>query len=485
MSISNTQAHRGWFPLFLNLAGRRVLVIGGGEVALRKARALLGCGAQLDILAPTPDPRVIEELTQESVRFVSGSYSDALLENMALVVIAEADGNTVLEVRRDADRRGLPVNVVDQFDHCSAITPAVIDRSPIKIAISSAGQAPELARMLRSRIEALLPASTGELARLAGSLQRKVRRRYPQLARRRRFLGWLFSGPPALAVEQGRAERARQLAEQALDQGRVDIRGSVALVGAGPGDPELLTLRALRLIQEADLIVHDGLVDPRILEYARRDAERIDVTKRRGHCRVDQEGIQRLLIEHARRGARVVRLKGGDPMIFGRGGEEITELRRHGIDYQVVPGITAASACGAYAGIPLTHRDHAQSVRLITAHCKESIDRLDWAELAADRQTLAFYMAVAKLDDIEQRLIGAGRNPNTPVALVENGTRPDQRVLLGSLSDLANLARHHELKSPAMLYVGEVAALAGELGWYGDVPLKSDCKERFEVRKAS
>ncbi len=485
MSISNAKPPQGWYPLFLNLAGRNVLVIGGDQVALRKTRALLRCKAHVVMLSNTPDPKTVEELATEPVCFLRGDYFAALLENIALVVIAEADENTALKVRQDADKRGLPVNVVDQFKHCSAITPAVIARSPIKIAISSAGQAPELARMLRSRIEALLPPSIGPLAQLAGRLQTTIRKRYPNMARRRQFLGWLFSGPPALAVERDQPEQARRLAEQALMKDSFEIKGSVALVGAGPGDPELLTLRALRLIQEADLIVHDGLVDARILEYARRDAERIDVAKRRGHCRVDQDGIQRLLVEHARRGARVVRLKGGDPMIFGRGGEEIAELRKHGIDYQVVPGITAASACGAYAGIPLTHRDHAQSVRLITAHCKASIDNLDWSELAADRQTLAFYMAVAKLDVIETRLIAAGRHPDTPIALVENGTRPNQRVLIGTLGNLAELADRHDLKSPAMLFVGEVAALASELGWYGDAPLHSVQDKHVEVRKAS
>ncbi|MCA1778223.1 MAG: uroporphyrinogen-III C-methyltransferase, partial [Xanthomonadaceae bacterium] len=277
--------------------------------------------------------------------------------------------------------------------------------------------------------------------------------------------------------------RAENRIKQQLECGDVPAVGSVALVGAGPGDPELLTLKALRLIQAADVIIHDGLVDQRILEYARRDAEFIDVAKRRGRCSTPQTTIHELLVSHARAGNRVVRLKGGDPMIFGRGGEELEILRRHDIDYQVVPGITAASACASYAGIPLTHRDYAQSVRMITAHCKASIDRLDWQALAKDRQTLAFFMAVGKLETVCTRLIDHGRCPSTPVAIVENGTRPGQRVLLGQLGRLHELAEAHRVVSPAMVYVGEVTALAASLGWYGQAPmgLEAELEKRVAI----
>lgn len=446
------------------------MVIGGNSVAARKTARLLTCGAQVDLICDMScdhqHPRISEWLAAGRINHLASTYASDLLNGHALIVIADSDEQTIATVRRDADRSGVPINVVDQLEHCTAITPAVIDRSPVLIAISTGGHAPELARMIRSRLEALLPLSIGPLARLAGSLQTHLRRQLPDFARRR-FLHWLLTDTPARAIEQGNEPEARKLALQALASTHQYASGSVALVGAGPGDPELLTLRALRLIQEADVIVHDGLVDDRVLEHARRDAELIDVAKRRGHSGRIQKRIHQLLVEHARNGARVVRLKGGDPMVFGRGGEEIGYLREHDIDYQVVPGITAAVACGAYAGIPLTHRDHAQSVRLVTAHCKSSIDRLDWSDLAGDRQTLAFYMAVAQLEVIQQQLLSNGRAPETPVALVENGTRPNQRVVTTTLERLAAVAHGHRIRSPAMLYVGDVAALADQLAWYG------------------
>jgi uroporphyrin-III C-methyltransferase / precorrin-2 dehydrogenase / sirohydrochlorin ferrochelatase len=370
------------------------------------------------------------------------------------------------------EKQGVPVNVVDNLAESSAIVPAVVDRSPLMIAIGSGGQAPELARMIRSRIERCLPPSIGHLAAIAGSLAGHIRARFPDLARRRRFLDWVFNGTPADEVAAGREDRSRTLIIAGPGARRlVRVPGMSAWSVPGRASPKLLTLRALSRIQTADVIVHDGLVDERILDYARRDAEFVDVAKRPGENGVGQDGIHEILLEHARAGARVVRLKGGDPMVFGRGGEELAYLRAHAIAYEVVPGVTAASACAAYAGLPLTQRGMAQSVRLVTAHCARSIDRLDWAALAADHQTLAFYMSVGQLEHIETKLIEHGRSPTTPIALVENGTRPDQRVVVGELRGLAALAREHAISSPAMLFVGEVAALARELGWYGDALL--------------
>lgn len=458
-----------WMPIFMRLAGQPVLVAGGGVEARRKIDRLLKHGAQVDVLAETLDTALDEYRRRGRIRRI-----DALPSNhngYRLVIVAVH----VEDLRRSAlafaDEHGIPVNAVDDPDNCTAILPAIVDRAPVTIAIGSGGTAPELARMMRSRIETLLPQTLGPLAQLAADLKDSIRSRFPELPRRRQYLGWLFNGPAAEAMQAGSADRARTLAKRALDDSGFDTRGSVALVGAGPGDPELLTLKALRLIQEADTIIHDALVDARILDYARRDAEFIDVAKRGGRCSTPQLRINNLMLEHAQAGRRVVRLKGGDPMVFGRGGEELEFLRGQGIDYAVVPGVTAAAGCAAYAGIPLTHRDHAHSVHLITAHGKNSIDRLDWASLARRQQTLALYMAVARLPEVQESLLAHGQLGSTPVAIVENGARPDQRVLTGRLDRLHDLAVRHSVASPAMVYVGEVARLADELGWYGAKPL--------------
>lgn len=470
MNVSNIKPEHSDYPLFLKLAGQPVLIIGGNEVAVRKSRRLIAAGAHIEMVFETACDAIRTMIFEGRAKSVGRHLPDHWTERYALVLIADPDllsDGRLAELHRQATASGTVLNVVDRPDYCTATIPAVVDRNPVVIAIGTGGRAPELARMIRSRLEALLPHHLGMLARLADRLKDPLRRRFPDLPRRRQFLHWLLNGAPADAIERGDRAAAETLARQTLERGQLELTGSVALVGAGPGDPELLTVRALRLVQEADVIVHDGLVDARVLEYARRDADLIDVTKRRGFCRASQDEIQALLVEHARKGARVVRLKGGDPMVFGRGGEELQYLRAHGIDYQVVPGITAAVACGAYAGIPLTHRDHAQSVRLITAHCQASIDRLDWQDLACDRQTLAFYMAVAQLEVIQQQLLSNGRAPDTPIALVENGTRPDQRVVTATLDQLVTIARSHDIQSPAMLYIGEVAALAETLSWYG------------------
>ena len=483
MQDRKTNSRHSGYPLFLQIADRPVLVIGGDDTAARKSRRLLDAGARIDLVHETVSETMRKVMADARISSVGTEMPGGDLAQYALVMVADPGLLTesrLAALHHHAKSRGVVLNVVDRPEYCTAYLPAVVDRHPVLVAIGTGGQAPELARMIRSRLEALLPLSIGPLARLAGSLQTRLRQKMPNLVRRRRFLHWLLTDSPARAIEQGDEPGAHKLAIEALNGNCRDVNGSVALVGAGPGDPELLTLRALRLIQEADVIVHDGLVDDRVLEYARRDAELIDVAKRRGHSGAIQKRIHQLLVEHARNGARVVRLKGGDPMVFGRGGEEIAYLREHDIDYQVVPGITAAVACGAYAGIPLTHRDHAQSVRLVTAHCQSSIDRLDWSDLAGDRQTLAFYMAVAQIEVIQQQLLSNGRAPKTPVALVENGTRPDQRVVTATLDRLLVTARSHKIQSPAMLYVGEVAALAKTLSWYGR-PTKTDRQPNREV----
>jgi len=466
MTQAPKQADSAWFPLFADLHGRPVLVIGADAAAERKVDRLLRAGARVDLIAEHLAPRFEQWHRASDLHWLGRRLDPEHLSGHLLIVVAGVDPQTRDLARRWAERNNVLINVVDQRQTSSAIVPAVVDRSPLMIAIGSGGNAPELARMIRSRIEQWLPARVGQLAALAGALNRRIRHRFPDLGRRRRFLQWMLTDSPADAVASGRVEEARSLVEQALTRPDGQRSGRVSLVGAGPGEPELLTLRALERIQSADTIVYDGLVDERILEYARRDAERIDVSKRPGERRIDQAQIHTILSSQARAGRRVVRLKGGDPMIFGRAGEELAWLRKEAIEYDVVPGVTAASACAAYAGFPLTQRGKAQSVRLVTAHCERSIDRLDWPALAAGRQTLAFYMALGQVNRVEQQLLAHGRKPDTPVALVENGTRPDQRVIVGRLHELSALAGAYSVRTPAMLYIGEVTSMAATTGWF-------------------
>jgi uroporphyrin-III C-methyltransferase / precorrin-2 dehydrogenase / sirohydrochlorin ferrochelatase len=459
------------YPLFADLSRRAVLVVGGGAVAERKVAALLGAQAQVTVNAPTLTPQLLRWAAAGRIAHRRDAFQEAWLERVWLVVAATSDAELNRLIATFAELRRIFVNVVDDATLSSFHVPAVVDRAPLTIAISSGGEAPMLARLLRERLETLLDHSLGALATLAARLRRRIRLRHPDLAARRRFYESLFAGPVATLLRQGRPDEARQVAEHALAAAPAVSAGSVVLVGAGPGDPGLLTLRALRALNEADVILHDRLVSAGVLELARRDAERIEVGKQAGHHHTTQDGIHALLLQHARAGRRVVRLKGGDPFVFGRGGEELEFLRTHGIPYEVVPGITAAVACAAYAGVPLTHRDHAQSVRFVTAHCQSSRDTLDWAALAQERQTLAVYMGVAELGVLQAQLIGHGRAASTPFALVENGSCAEQRVITGSLANLAERAAFHAVRSPALLILGEVAALAPSLAWFGEPPL--------------
>jgi uroporphyrin-III C-methyltransferase/precorrin-2 dehydrogenase/sirohydrochlorin ferrochelatase len=465
------------YPLFADLSRRAVLVVGGGAVAERKIAALLGAQAQVTVNAPTLTPQLQRWVAAGRIAHRSDAFQESWLDRVWLVVAATSDIELNRLIATFAELRRIFVNVVDDAALSSFHVPAVVDRSPLIIAISSGGEAPMLARLLRERLETLLDHSLGALATLAVRLRKRIRVRHPDMAARRRFYESLFAGPVAALLRQGRPDAARQAAEQALAALPATSAGSVVLVGAGPGDPGLLTLRALRALNEADVILHDRLVSPEVLDLARRDAERIEVGKQAGNHHTTQDGIHALLLEHARAGRRVVRLKGGDPFVFGRGGEELEFLRDHGIPYEVVPGITAAVACAAYAGVPLTHRDHAQSVRFVTAHCQSSRDTLDWAALAQERQTLAVYMGVAELGGLQARLVEYGRAPSTPFALVENGSRPDQRVITGTLANLAERAAFHAVRSPALLILGEVASLATSLAWFGQPPLGATVHE--------
>ena len=455
------------YPLFADLAGKRVLVVGGGKVALRKVRALLEAGAHVVAGAPAFDP----ELARLNIRVIHGQFDEHWLDAAWLVVAATDDGAVNARVAEACARRRVLVNVVDDIELSSFQVPAIVERGPLQIAISSAGAAPMLARALREKLETQLDESLGELARLLASARDAIRRKLPELTARRRFFARVLEGRIPALLRGRRTQEARAALEEELAIRPARVRGRVALVGAGPGDPGLLTLRALRLLNEADVVLHDRLVSPEVLGLARKDAERIEVGKRGGGESVAQDAIHALMRDHAQAGRFVVRLKGGDPFVFGRGGEELEFLRAHDIEFEVVPGITAAVACAAYAGIPLTHRDHAQSVRFVTAHGRDSTSSPDWSALAKDRQTLAFYMGVGGLDAVRDGLIAHGRDAATPFALIENGTRRDQRVVTGTLRTLPDVAAHHAVRSPALLIVGEVAALANTLHWFGAAPL--------------
>ncbi len=461
------------FPLFADLRGRRVLVVGGGAVARRKAEALLDAGADLLVGATElRDARLRRWADEGRIALRLGDFVDEWLDDAWLVVAATDDAGVNRAVVAAADARRIFANVVDDAAQSRFHVPARVERGPLQIAISSGGGAPMLARLVRERLETEFDASFGALAQFLSERRARIRARWPDTAQRRRAFAALLSGPLQPLLRKGNRFAAERAFERALkDDCGEGPRGSVALVGAGPGDPGLLTLRALRVLNEADVILHDRLGTDEVLKLARRDAERIEVGKQAGGRRTTQARINALLVEHARAGRRVVRLKGGDPFVFGRGGEELEALRAHGIDYEVVPGITAALACAAHAGVPLTHREYAQSLRLVTAHCRGSADDVDWAALARERQTLAVYMGVAMLETLQERLIAHGRDPSTPFALIENGSRAEQRVIAGRLRELAAAARAHAVQSPALLIVGEVAALARTLHWFGDAPL--------------
>lgn len=459
-------------PLFADLRGRRVLVVGAGSVAARKIAALLDTGARIAVVAIRVGAAVRTFADEGRVTLVEAAFSDAHLDDVWFVIAATNDVATNAGIAAAAEQRRIFANVVDDAVRSSVHLPAVVKRGRLQVAISSAGAAPLLARQVRERIEAMLDASLGDLLDLLERHRKLIRRSLPDLILRRRWFAQLLAGAAPRLLKAGRPVDAdRELRASLLEPESIERAGSVVLVGAGPGDPGLLTLNALRALNEADVILHDQLVGSGVLALARRDAEFIDVGKQAGSHRVSQADIHALMIDHARQGRRVVRLKGGDPFVFGRGGEELQALRAAEVRFEVIPGITAANACAAYAGIPLTHREHAQSLRFVTAHCERSLDRLDWAGLAQDRQTLAFYMGVANLERIRDQLIAHGRGAQTPFALIENGSRPEQRVLVGTLAELPELARRHAVVSPALLILGEVAALAHELHWFGRSPI--------------
>ena len=457
------------YPLFADLSGRHVLVVGGGDVAARKVTMLLAANACVTVGAPTLTESLQALKHEGRIVHCAGLYQSAWWDGVWLAIAATDSVALNARVAADGHANQRFVNVVDDPVLSSFQLPALIDRSPLIVAVSTTGIAPVLARRVREQIESMLDPAIGPLLQLAQRYRTTIRRKFSDLGTRRRFYDWLHDGPVAALLRSARPAAAVYRLEQSLAASVPAATGLVTLVGAGPGDPGLLTLRALRALNEADVILHDALISPAILDLARRDAERISVGKRGGGVHTPQETIHALLRQHAQQGKNVVRLKGGDSFVFGRGGEELEFLRTHGIAYAVVPGITAALACAAYTGVPLTHRELAQSVRLITAHCRESLDTLDWPELARDRQTLAVYMGVSELGTLTQQLLAHGRAGATPFVLVENGSLANQRTLTGALEQLPALAQHHAIQAPALLIIGEVAALAGAAHWYGEL----------------
>jgi uroporphyrin-III C-methyltransferase/precorrin-2 dehydrogenase/sirohydrochlorin ferrochelatase len=453
------------FPAFFALTGRSVLVVGGGATACRKARLLADAGACVLVVAPRLGPEMAALAEAGRVEHRPRPFAPNDLDGQTLVIAATGVAGVDTDVSAAAQARGLPVNVVDAPALSSFIMPALVRRDPVTVAISTGGAAPVLARAIRARLEALLPANLGRLARFADGFRSAVKATHGSESERRRFWERFFAGPIAAAVLEGDERWARERMLDAVNRrpGEDDASGSVALVGAGPGDPELLTLRAVRLLEEADVIVHDRLVGPAILDRARRDATRIDVGKRRGAAAKSQEQINALLLAEARAGRRVVRLKGGDPFVFGRGGEEADYLARHGVRVVLVPGITAATACAAAAGIPLTHRDHVQALTFVTGQGRDGEPGLDWAGLASGRQTIAVYMGRAAAGRIAERLIDAGMSPATPAAMIENATLPEQRIETAPLSALRALATADgggPERGPALFIIGEVVRKA-------------------------
>jgi uroporphyrin-III C-methyltransferase / precorrin-2 dehydrogenase / sirohydrochlorin ferrochelatase len=462
-----------YFPIFLRLAGEPVLVVGGGEVAARKIDLLLRTSAKVRVVAPELVAGLAERVAAGEIVHVAAEFTPGHLDGVRLAIAATDIRAINAWVARQAERRNIPVNVVDDRELSRFIVPAIVDRSPVVVAVGSSGDAPVLTRRLRERLESFLPQRLGALARLAGILRPTIKARVEDPARRRRFWENFFDGTLAADILAGREDAADPALPGRIADSVAQIvrttpnEGEVVLVGAGPGDPGLLTLRGLRALQNADVILYDRLVSVEVLDLARRDAQRINVGKTAGSAQISQDEINALLVQLAQLGKRVCRLKGGDPFIFGRGGEELEALAAAGVRFEVVPGVTAAAGCAAYAGIPLTHRDHAQSLVFVTGHVKaEGDDALDWDQLARPAQTVVFYMGLGSLEQILQRLREHGAPESRAAAVVEQGTRATQRVVTGTLADLARKANEEEVQSPALLIVGEVTRLHETLRWF-------------------
>ena len=453
-------------PIFINLRQKPCLVVGGGDIALRKVNLLVKAQAKIKCISPEFCIGLIELSRKNGLDLIEKRFEFSDIDNQSIIIAATDDDKINALVSSLAHESGIPINVVDSPDLSSFIMPSIVDRSPIVIAISSAGKAPVLARIIRAKLETIIPSAYGNLAEIAGEYRQKVKQRFVNLIDRRKFWESVFSGVIAEKVFAGRSEEAKADIEKYLASSLEMNLGEVYLVGAGPGDPDLLTFKALRLMQQADVVLYDRLVSKGVMDLVRRDAELIYVGKKGGSESTRQIDINERLVELAKSGKRVCRLKGGDPFIFGRGGEEIETLYDNDIPFQVVPGITAASGCASYAGIPLTHRDYSQSCRFVTAHLKDGTSNLPWGEFVVEQQTIVFYMALTSVNHVCQQLIAHGMRKDMPVALIERGTTPEQKVYTASLSKLPDLINNEEIHAPTLMIVGEVVSLRGKLGWY-------------------
>jgi uroporphyrin-III C-methyltransferase/precorrin-2 dehydrogenase/sirohydrochlorin ferrochelatase len=459
-------------PIFLNVKGKHALVVGGGTVACRKADLLVRAGCSLTVLSPELNDDMARLVRAHQLEHRTGELSADDLDGCALAFGASSDKAANRLLHDLAAAAGIPVNVADNPELCDFIMPAVLDRTPLLVAIGSGGTSPLLTRMIKARFETTIPAAYGRLAEFAGSYRDRVKAAIPNITRRRRFWETMIAGPVAEHLFSSQEEQAAELMDKLLEGAATDgdqpPQGEVYLVGTGPGDPDLLTFRALRLMQQADVVLYDRLVSDDILNLARRDATRVYVGKMPKEHTVPQDKIIGMLISLAQEGKRVLRLKGGDPFIFGRGGEEIATLAENNIPFQVIPGVTAANGCAAYAGIPLTHRDHAQGCVFVTGHEKDGQLNLNWDSLVQPRQTVVVYMGLASLDTISEGFLGHGADPATPAAIIENGTRAGQRVITGTLESLPGKAVAAGIKSPALLIIGSVVELRDKLSWFAD-----------------
>ncbi len=453
------------FPISLKLQQQPCLIVGGGHIAYRKAVLLHKAGAVIHIIAPDIDANLLQLVEESQGQYIQALYPAQIQLNDYRLVIAATDDYAVnTQVFEDCEALKILVNSVDDPPHCRFMVPAIVDRSPLVISVASNGTSPVLSRQIRTQLETSIPHGMGKLAEFSGKWRAAVKAKISNPDERRVFWEDLYASPLKEQVFHDNLAEADRLIEQALLEWKTP-KGEVYLVGAGPGDPELLTLKALRLMQQADVVIYDRLVSPAIMELCRRDATKIYVGKARSNHAVPQEGINALLVEFASKGQRVCRLKGGDPFIFGRGGEEIQELFAAGVPFQVVPGITAASGCSAYAGIPLTHRDYAQSVRFLTGHLKEGSPELPWDELVYQNQTLVLYMGLVGLEKICEKLIEHGQRPDMPVALISKGTTPEQKVVVGTLADIASKVEENHIQAPTLTIIGDVVSLREQLQW--------------------
>ncbi|RUM81462.1 MAG: uroporphyrinogen-III C-methyltransferase [Candidatus Thioglobus sp.] len=455
-----------YLPIFIDIKQQPCLVVGGGDIALRKINLLLKANAAVTCVSKECCDGIQKLVKNNQITYIEKAFEASDIDRQVLIVSATDDSTLNTHVSELAKVANIPVNVVDSPDLCSFIMPSIVDRSPIVIAISSAGKAPVLARLIRAKLESTIPHAYGKLAELAGNFRDQVKAKFNNIEDRRYFWEKTFSGIVAEKVFTGKVDEAKADLQAQLDGSTDSGVGEVYLVGGGPGDPDLLTFKALRLMQQADVILYDRLVSDGVMELVRRDAELIYVGKERDNHAVPQGDINQLLVDLAKQGRRVCRLKGGDPFIFGRGGEEIETLAENNIPFQVVPGITAASGCSAYSGIPLTHRDYSQSCRFVTGHLKDGSMNLPWNELAVEQQTIVFYMALVGARHLSEQLISHGMRGDMPVALIEKGTTPDHQVYVTTLAELPDLVENTTIHAPTLIIVGEVVKLREKLNWF-------------------